>query len=64
MWNGVAHTFRDDLEVVQMSYEYDTEIRVHIIGLSYTKQPNALKQFIGFARAKGPAIFAEHGYIK
>jgi len=64
MWNGVAHTFRDDLEVVQTPYEYDTEIRVHIIGLSYTKQPDALKQFIGFAREKGPGIFAEHGYVK
>jgi len=64
MWNGVAHTFRDDLEVVQRPYEYETETRVHIIGLSYTKQPDALKQFIGFAREKGPAIFAEHGYVK
>jgi len=64
MWNGVAHTFRDDVEMVQTPYEYDTEIRVHIIGLGYTKQPDALKQFIEYAREKGPGIFAEHGYIK
>lgn len=64
MWNGVAHTFRDDLDVVQTPYEYDTETRVHIIGLNYTKQPDVLKQFIGFAREKGPGIFAEHGYVK
>jgi len=64
MWNGVAKTFEESLEVVRTPYEYDTEIRVHIIGLSYTKQPDALKQFIAFAREKGPALFAEYGYVK
>jgi molybdate transport system substrate-binding protein len=64
MWNGVAHTFRNSLDVVKTPYEYDEEIRVHIIGLSYTKEPEALKQFINFARTKGPEIFAEYGYVK
>ncbi|HLB72488.1 MAG TPA: extracellular solute-binding protein [Sedimentisphaerales bacterium] len=64
MWNGVAKTFKDSLEVVRTPYEYDKEIRVHIIGLSHTKQPDALKRFIGFARENGPALFAEHGYVK
>lgn len=64
MWNGVAKTFKDSLEVVPTPYEYDEEIRVHIIALSYTKQGDALKQFIGFARQKGPTLFAEHGYVK
>ncbi|MCP4259391.1 MAG: solute-binding protein [Planctomycetes bacterium] len=64
MWNGVAHTFRDSLEVVKTPYEYDEEIRVHIIGLSYTKESESLKQFINFARTKGPEIFAEYGYVK
>ncbi|MDT8303046.1 MAG: substrate-binding domain-containing protein [Sedimentisphaerales bacterium] len=64
MWNGVAHTFRDSLEVVKTPYEYDEEIRVHIIGLSHTKEPEALRQFINFARTKGPDIFAEYGYVK
>ncbi|MCP4613646.1 MAG: solute-binding protein [Planctomycetes bacterium] len=64
MWNGVAHTFRDSLEVVKTPYEYDEEIRVHIIGLSYTKKPEALRQFINFARTRGPDIFAEYGYVK
>jgi ABC-type molybdate transport system substrate-binding protein len=64
MWNGVAHTFRDSLDVVKTPYEYDEEIRVHIIGLSYTKEPEALRQFINFARTKGPDIFAEYGYVK
>lgn len=64
MWNGVAHTFRDSLEVVKTPYEYDEEIRVHIIGLSYSKEPELLKQFIKFARTRGPEIFAEYGYVK
>ena len=64
MWNGVAHTFGDGLEVVRTPYEYDTEIRVHIIGLNYSKEPESLRQFIDFAREKAPAIFAEHGYVK
>ena len=64
MWNGVAHTFRDSLDVVKTSYEYDEETRVHIMGLSYTKQAEELRQFMEFARKRGPAIFAEHGYVK
>jgi molybdate transport system substrate-binding protein len=64
MWNGVAHTFRDSLEVVRTPYEYDQEIRVHIIGLSYTEKPGLLEKFIEFARGRGPEIFAEYGYVK
>lgn len=64
IWNGVAHTFSDSLEVIRTPYEYDRDVRVHIIGLSYSSRPQALKTFIEFARSKGPAIFAEHGYVK
>jgi molybdate transport system substrate-binding protein len=64
IWNGVARTFSDSLEVVRAPYEYDKDIRVHIIGLSYSKEPDLLDKFIEFARSKGPGIFAEHGYIK
>jgi molybdate transport system substrate-binding protein len=64
IWNGVAHTFRDDLEVVKIPYEYDNDVHVHIIGLSFSKQPGLLKKFIEFARSKGPEIFAEYGYVK
>ena len=64
MWNGVANTFKDSLDVVRTPYEYDKEVGVHIIGLSYTKQAESLRQFIEFARQKAPAIFAEHGYLK
>jgi molybdate transport system substrate-binding protein len=63
-WNGVAHTFRDSLDVVRTPYEYDEEVRVHIIGLNYSEQPQSLKQFIKFARTRGPEIFAEYGYVK
>lgn len=64
MWNGVAHTFRDSLEVVRTPYEYDKEIRVHIIGLNYSKRSELVKKFIEFAGERGPEIFAEYGYVK
>jgi len=64
IWNGVAHTFGDSLQVVQTPYEYEKDIRVHIIGFSYTRQPALLDKLIEFARDKGPAIFAQHGYVK
>jgi hypothetical protein len=64
MWNGVAHTFADGLDVVKTPYEYEQEVRVHIMGLSYSKQPEELRKFMEFARKRGPTIFAEHGYVK
>lgn len=63
-WNGVAHTFRDSVEVVPTPYEYDEERRVHIIGLNYSKKPNLLRKFIEFAKKRGEAVFAKHGYVK
>lgn len=64
IWNGVAHTFKDSLDVVKTPYEYDEETRVYIMGLSSSKQPESLKQFLEFARKRGPEVFAEHGYVK
>ena len=64
MWNGVAHTFRDDLDVVNTPYEYDQETRVHIIGLDYTKQVEAVGQFMEFANRRGREVFKEFGYVK
>jgi molybdate transport system substrate-binding protein len=64
MWNGVANDFRDDLDTIKTTYEYDNEIRVHVIGLNYTSRPDLLKAFIAFAKEKGPAIYAGHGYVK
>jgi len=64
MWNGVADTFKDDLDIVPAPYEYDTEIRVHVIGLNYSKHADLVEQFINFTKAKGLKIFAGHGYVK
>ncbi|UCD28285.1 MAG: substrate-binding domain-containing protein [Planctomycetota bacterium] len=64
MWNGVANTFRDDLDVVKTPYEYDTEIRVHVIGLNYSKHAELVKRFMDFTQQYGSEIFAKHGYIK
>jgi len=63
-WNGVAHTFRDHLEIVPTPYEYDIERRVHVIGLNYSKHPEWIQQFVEFARTRGKEIFAEYGYVK
>jgi len=64
MWNGVANVFSDSLEVVETPYEYDSEIRVHVIGLNYSAQPEAVESFIEFAAQNAEDIFAGHGYIK
>ena len=64
MWNGVANTFGDSVDVVRTPYEYAEEIRVHVIGLNYTEHGDALKKFIELVREKGPGVFAEHGYVK
>jgi len=64
MWNGVANTFKDSLDVVATPYEYDTEIRVHVIGLRYSKHSDLVEKLIQFARANGRDIFARHGYTK
>jgi len=63
-WNGVAHTFRDHLEIVPTPYEYAIERRVHVIGLNYSKHPEWVKQFVDFARIRGKEIFTEYGYVK
>jgi len=64
MWNGVAHNFADSTEIVPTPYEYDEEIRVHVMSLNYSKHPAALKEFMDFARRRGPEIFKEFGYVK
>ncbi len=64
MWNGVADTFKEHLDVVPTPYEYDTTIRVHVIGLGYSKNPELVKQFVSFAKEQGKPVFASHGYVK
>jgi molybdate transport system substrate-binding protein len=64
MWNGVAHNFLDSLELVPTPYEYDSETRVGVIGLSYSKNKEAVEQFLKYVEEHGPQVFAEFGYVK
>jgi molybdate transport system substrate-binding protein len=64
LWNGVAYTFRDSLDVVKAPYEYDTEVRVHVMAMSYSKHPDLLKSFMAYASKEGAKVFAGHGYVK
>ena len=64
MWNGVAHEYLDALDVVPMPYEYDEEITVSVMGLSYTKNPELVKQFLDFVASHGKETFAQFGYVK
>jgi molybdate transport system substrate-binding protein len=64
MWNGVAHDFREALEVVPTPYEYDQTIRVWVMGLSYTSHEAEAARLVEFAKKEGPAIFAKYGYTK
>ncbi len=64
IWNATAYTFRDDLELVPVPYEYDTDIRVHVIGLSYSEKKDLLDEFLKFVDEHGKKLYAEHGYVK
>ncbi len=64
VWNGVATTWKDKVDIVPTPYEYDKQINVAVMGLSYTKQPEKVKQFLDFVEKHGPAVFKEFGYVK
>jgi molybdate transport system substrate-binding protein len=64
MWNGVANNFADAVDIVPVPYEYDQEIRVSVMGLSYTDQLEQVEKFLDFAAQHGPEIFKEFGYVK
>ncbi|MHB1034310.1 MAG: molybdate ABC transporter substrate-binding protein [Pirellulales bacterium] len=64
MWNGVAHAWLDSLEVVPTPYEYDQEVRVTVIGLSYSKKKEAVEKFLKYCETKAPDVFKEFGYVK
>lgn len=64
MWKGVAHNYRDALDIVPCPYEYDEEIRVGVIGLSYTKNKAEVERFLKFVEKHGKAVFEEFGYVK
>jgi len=64
MWNGVANNYLDVLEVVPGPYEYGDEIGVSVMGLSYTKNKEAVEQFLDFVEEHGKEVFADFGYVK
>ncbi len=64
MWRAVAGNFADCADVVETPYEYDQEIAVHVMGLSHSKQPEAMKRFMESTRRRGPEIFRQRGYFK
>lgn len=64
MWNGVANGFLDELEIVSTPYEYDEEIRVAVMGLSYSDQPEKVAEFLDFVKENGQDVFREAGYVK
>ncbi|MBC8872207.1 MAG: substrate-binding domain-containing protein [Planctomycetes bacterium] len=64
MWNGVANNFLDAIEVVPAPYEYDDEITVSVMGLSYTEQPEQVQKFLDFVETHGQEVFKKFGYVK
>ena len=64
MWNGVAHNFLDAVEVVPTPYEYDQEVRVGVIGLSFSQNQDRVEAFLKFAEQHGEKVFTEFGYVK
>lgn len=64
MWNGVANNFLDAIDIVPVPYEYDEEIRVSVMGLSYTEQPGQVQKFLDFVETHGQDVFKEFGYVK
>ncbi len=64
MWNGVAHNWLDAVEIVPTPYEYDEEIRVGVMGLSYSKKQELIEEFLQFVEAHGEEVFRQFGYVK
>ena len=64
MWNGVANNFLDAIEIVPGPYEYDQEVRVGVIGLSYSQNHELVEAFLEFAEQHGEKVFAEFGYVR
>ena len=64
MWNGVVYNWRDVLEIVPTPYEYEEVIEVGAIGLSYSKHPELVEEFLKFSEKHGERIFEEFGFTK
>jgi len=64
IWNGVAHDRLDKLDILAAPREYDKEIAVGIMGLSYSDRPEQVEKFLKFVDQHGERIFKEFGYVK
>ena len=66
MWNGVARSgeWSKELEVVPTPGEYPKPVQVAVMGLSYSKRPKQVEEFLKFMDAHGRKVFAESGYVK
>ncbi|NQS88822.1 hypothetical protein HQ584_03425, partial [Patescibacteria group bacterium] len=64
MWNGIVYNWRDVLEIVPTPYEYERVIEAGVIGLSYSKHPKLVGEFLKFSEKNGKAIFKEFGFTK
>ncbi len=64
MWNGVANEYLDAIEIVPGPYEYETEIRLWVMGLSYSKKQGEINEFLDFVEKHGKKVFADFGYVK
>ena len=63
MWKGVAKSFSDSVEIVPGPYEYE-EVRVAVMGLSYSKKQPRVNEFLDFVEKHGRDVFAEFDYKK
>ncbi len=52
------------MEIIPTEYEYDETIRVAVMGLSYSKKQEQLKEFLDFVDKHGKEVFTEFGYVK
>jgi molybdate transport system substrate-binding protein len=64
MWNGKIYNWRDDIEVVSIPYEYDMEVKVSVMGLSYSDKQEQISKFLDFVEEHGPTVFEKFGYVK
>jgi len=63
MWNGVANIFKDDLMIVPDQYAYE-EIKLSVMGLSYSKNQEQVEEFLDFVEEHGRQVFEDFGYVK
>jgi len=63
MWNGVAATWKEHVDVIPTDDFQGKDKAVWIIGLSFSKKPEKVEKFMEFVRERGPALFEEFGYL-